>query len=350
MTSSPIIFTTRPAVGGHRRRRRAARTRSTIAASSSSPTCWLRAVNPTRSANPTTPSWPWPVSAIDRRRRIAACRCRRQVAVEHARHDGQQGAGAHDDLLVGQLGVGQRPGPAARAADPGADDVDLRRGDAGHRRADDPAHLQHQVASTPRRRPSAARPRSGSRRPPSVKATSLVARHRVAERAPQLARPCRRRGRCGPTRPPGRSSATSGTISRSTASSGSVPSRSAASSSSTRAAQIGEHLPDRPHRVVAQRRGVERRERRSSERAALVGGGAGSDAATATGGACAERRRRPPGRSAAAEPDRAAPRPAGRWSTTTGRAPGAVSRTAGTPGWGSSSHSSASRSPCQRTA
>ena len=43
---------------------------------------------------------------------------------------------------------------------------------------------------------------------------------------------------------------------------------------------------------------------------------------------------RPARAAVVAEPDRAAPRPAGRWSTTTGRAPGAVRRTGRDPGVG----------------
>ena len=82
MTSSPIIFTTRPPRATTVSWASSSK-RATTAASSSSPRCWLSMVNPTMSANPTAMIGRIPSSAPRVRwsmaRRVAACRWRRHT-------------------------------------------------------------------------------------------------------------------------------------------------------------------------------------------------------------------------------------------------------------------------------
>ena len=148
MTSSPIIFTTRPPPAVMTSKQRFSNW-STTPASSASLSCWLRAVNPTRSAKPTTPISSSPDSTIEMRRRAAACRWRRHVASRTLGINGRMAV-----MLLTRTasstwsaaGGAGRLGPAALRR-LGRDEVGVRRGHTGDGRADDPAELEHDVGA-----------------------------------------------------------------------------------------------------------------------------------------------------------------------------------------------------------
>ena len=179
----------------------------------------------------------------------------------------------------------------------------------------------------------------------------VVARHRVAERPPQRRAPCRRRARAGrharrcrtrrPRAPSGarRRAGAACRRARPTSSSSAVHPRSARSSRTVRTASSPRAAGSRPGGSLTRTsRSVGWRGRRLDRDRDRRRCGTGS--AVAGGGRAGRWRRDRTEQGLAPEIGR---RPRGVEA-------GATRRTAATPGCGSTSHSSATRSPCQRTA
>ena len=236
-----------------------------------------------------------------------------------------------------------------RVGEAGAQHVDLRGGDARHRRPDHAAHLPHEL----RRGDVGGHEAADLAEDGDVGCRErdlVVARHRVAQRPPERPHRVRVDSRAG--RHPG--DVVLGDLGDHQALDGEQGQRAVALGDVELvggAPEVGQELPDRPDRVVAEGGGIEAR-RVAHAKDPPSGGGDGGSIATATGAGVGPGAPLPaaaaPGGGGGTGPSRASPRRS--VVDHEGSRPGATRRTSGIPGCGSTSHSRATRSPCQRTA